>query len=176
MAANEPTAARKPMTITGLVFLIIVGLLIVATGTIAGFRLMMEWPAINGAKIAPTAIIALTPQSIAPQRPLTDPAAAPALPGIAQNAATAQALFDAAVRAGETVPNVGQSEPVILQSKPVERMPAGENVPTAEPLVENSGIFGSKPAVVDVQGTQQCKHGQIWTARGCKNPTPTGAP
>jgi hypothetical protein len=101
--------------------------------------------------------------------------AAPAIPGVAQNAATAQALYDAAVQAGEQaapVPNVGQGAPVEIISKPAERQPAGDNVPTAEPVqqAESGGMFGSKPALINPQADHQCKHGQAWTEKGCKNP------
>lgn len=42
------------------------------------------------------------------------------------------------------------------------RQPAGDNVPTAEPVVEGA-------PVVNVQETHECRHGQIWTDSGCKN-------
>lgn len=48
-------------------------------------------------------------------------------------------------------------------------VPTSEPIPTADP----NSQFGSKPAVVNPQRDHQCLHGQIWTARGCKNPTPT---
>lgn len=179
MASETPTR-RPPFLAVVLNYLSYVFLF-----AICGVMLFLAWPVIH-ARLSgmpavtlptlPTAAIALPAR---PPAPLSAPLAAPALPGVAQNAATAQALYDAAVQAGEPQPNTNLTNdpaPVIVQSKPVERMPAGENVPTAEPIVENSGIFGSKPAVVDIQGTQQCKHGQVWTARGCKNPTPIGAP
>jgi hypothetical protein len=94
--------------------------------------------------------------------------------GIAQNAATAQAMFDAAVAAGEDVPNInatGESAPALLVSKPSVREGAGANVPTAEPLVQTNERFGSKAAPVDIQATKECKHGQVWVdGKGCRNP------
>lgn len=177
MASETPTR-RPPFLAVVLNYLSYVFLF-----AICGVMLFLAWPVIH-ARLSgmpavtlptlPTAAIALPAR---PPAPLSAPLAAPALPGIAQNAATAQALYDAAVEAGETQPNVGQSEPAILQSKPVERMPAGENVPTSEPIVpaESGGIFGSKPVIVNVQETHTCKHGQVWIdGKGCKNPTPVG--
>jgi hypothetical protein len=93
--------------------------------------------------------------------------------GIAQNAATAQAMFDAAVLAGETVPNInatGESAPALLVTKPSVREGAGENVPTAEPLVQNNDQFGSKQEPINIQETHTCLHGQVWSGKGCRNP------
>ncbi len=120
---------------------------------------------------APTAIIAPRP---AYQPPVAAPAAP--IPGIAQNAATAQALFDAAVQAGEQaapIPNVGQGAPAVIGERPNAREAAGDNAPTAEPIApaESGGIFGSKPVLVNPQETHQCNHGQQWVdGKGCKNP------
>lgn len=121
----------------------------------------------------PTAAVTLPAR---PPAPLSAPVAAPALPGIAQNAATAQAAFDRAVQVGETQPNTNVTNdpaPVIVQSKPVNRQPAGDNVPTAEPVqqAESSGIFGSRPVIINPQETHECKHGQRWVdGKGCRNP------
>jgi len=166
MAAEE---TRRTSTTSMLVYILIT-IMFATVGTIAGFRLMMAWPALMGetqpAQAQPTAIIA--PRPAYQPAPVVAPAP---IPGIAQNAATAQAEYDAAVRAAEPVPNVGQGERVVINERPAEeRQGAGENVPTAEPVVENSGIFGSKPLLTNPQADHTCKHGQVWTERGCKNP------
>jgi hypothetical protein len=149
---------------------------------VCGAMLFLAWPLIQAqlTTTTTTAPAALPTASVAPPRPQAAPAALPAeiaIPGVAQNAATAQALYDAAVQAGEQpVQNVdltNDSAPVIVQSKPAERRPAGENVPTAEPVVpaESGGIFGSKPVLINPQADHTCKHGQIWIdGKGCKNP------
>jgi hypothetical protein len=84
--------------------------------------------------------------------------------------ATATAAWDAA----QPVQNVGQGEPVTIGQRTNEREPAPAVVPTAEPVVEGSAddLFGSKPAVVNPQETHECRHTQVWTDSGCKNPTP----
>lgn len=151
---------------------------------VCGAMLFLAWPLIQAQIGIPpastTGPLAQPTAMIAPQRPQAAPAvlpAAPAIPGVAQNAATAQALFDAAVRAADQpVPNADLTNdpaPVLLESKPVERMPASGNVPTAEPVIqaESGGIFGSKPVVVNPQESHTCKHGQVWIeGKGCKNP------
>lgn len=179
MASETPTR-RPPFLAVVLNYLSYVFLF-----AICGVMLFLAWPVIH-ARLSgmpavtlptlPTAAIALPAR---PPAPLSAPLAAPALPGVAQNAATAQALYDAAVQAGEPLENTNLTNdpaPVVVQSKPVERMPAGENVPTAEPVApaESGGIFGSKPVIVNVQETHECRHGQVWTEKGCKNPTPVG--
>jgi hypothetical protein len=102
--------------------------------------------------------------------------AAPAQPAVDVNQAISN--YNATQEAQfQQAPNVGQGEPVVIQQRASEeRLPAGDNVPTALPLPQGQtdGIFGSKPAApVNIQETHQCLHGQIWVeGRGCKNPTP----
>jgi hypothetical protein len=92
--------------------------------------------------------------------------------------ATSVAVYEATAQASLTapVPNVNPAPaPAQLGSRPAtERQAAPDVVPTAEPVTqaESGGIFGSKPAIVAPQETHECRHGQVWTARGCKNPTP----
>jgi hypothetical protein len=121
--------------------------------------------------VLPTAAIvpakAPVPPGARPQQgsaPIT--VSAPADAAIDAYNATAQAQYQEAISA--PVENTGQSVPVQLVTKPSARQPAGDNVPTAEPLVEGAPI-------VNIQATQQCLHGQTWTERGCKNPTSKGS-
>jgi hypothetical protein len=93
--------------------------------------------------------------------------------------ATAQAAYQQAVNAAAMpVPNIdttGDTSPNVRVSVPSERQPAGENVPTAEPLTQpqNTSQHGSKSKPVNIQETKTCLHGQVWIdGRGCKNPTP----
>ena len=120
--------------------------------------------------------------TLPPYQPAT-PAAPNVQQGIDQYNAAEQARADAlaAAAAAAPVPNTdttNDSAPLVHESKAVpDRQPAGENVPTAEPLVqaESTDLFGSKPvaAPVNIQETHQCLHGQVWTASGCHRPTPT---
>lgn len=125
----------------------------------------------------PTAIVAPGPAAPAYQ----PPAEQLIQPAIDAYNATETARYQEAI-APPVVPieNVGQGERVEFGSKPAEeRMPSGENVPTSEPLpqTETNDRFGSKTKPVNIQETHQCLHGQIWVdGRGCKNPTPVGAP
>lgn len=173
MAANEPTTRR--MSTTGVLVYFLVTIMFATVGTIAGIRLITVWPALMGGAVQPTAAPTAYVVPTQPARlPISDPAPL-VLPGIAQNEATAQTLFDAAVQAGEPaapVENVGQGDaPAVISERPAdERQPSGENVPTAEPIV--TSMFGSNSAdpPVNVQETQQCKHGQVWVdGKGCKN-------
>lgn len=94
--------------------------------------------------------------------------------------ATAQAQFDAAVQAPLPVENVGQGEPAVLVSKPADRQPAGENVPTSlpiEPQAQSDNGHGTKSKPVNIQETKTCLHGQVWIdGKGCRNPTPVAQP
>lgn len=174
---RSPHTPRRPFidSITNVVALAMV----VIVGWLAWPMLVSEFQSRVGLSV-PTISPPPTAQPVRPQlAPVQPQLAAPAIPGIAQNAATAQAAYDAAVRAAETQPNVNttnDSAPVVVESKPAERMPAGANAPTAEPIApaESGGIFGSKPVVTDPQATHECRHGQVWTDAGCKNPTPVG--
>lgn len=111
---------------------------------------------------------------IAPQRPANRPASAPApaalpaatpIPGICQDQACADAAYQAAVEAAEQPAVVHPDNvivPVVIQERTFERTPPpppGE-APMAEPVA----------GPVDIQGTHQCRHGQVWTDAGCKNP------
>lgn len=121
---------------------------------------------------APTAAIRI-PQpgggtSIEPRR---EPAAVTPIPGLAGNEATATAQYNQAVQQsqnGAVVLPANDHAPVQLIQQPAERMPAGDNVPTAEP------VDAGAPAV-DVQETHTCLHGQTWTDAGCKNPDSKGS-
>jgi len=56
-----------------------------------------------------------------------------------------------------------------------DRQPAGENVPTAEPIpqTQSNDAFGTKrTAPINIQETHQCLHGAVWTDSGCHYPTP----
>jgi len=186
MAAEETTPRRPPFLAILLnylsyliLFAVCIAMLIVAWPLV---RANLSGQPLAAPPVAPTAIIA--PR--APSAPISQPApiVAPPIPGIAQNAATAQAEYDAAVRAAEQqaapVPNTGQSVPVVINEKPAgARQPSGDNVPTAEPIqpAESNDQFGSKPVLVNPQETHTCLHAQVWVdGKGCKNPTPVGAP
>jgi hypothetical protein len=112
----------------------------------------------------------------APSAPFSAPVGIPAAPidGIAQNAATAQAMFDAAVQAGEqpqqNVDNTGDTAPVIHGQRTNDRPAAGENVPTAEPVQVVTDWFGNKQKPINIQESHTCLHGQVWTGKGCRNP------
>lgn len=145
---------------------------------VCGVTLFLAWPTIRAQLTAPPATLpgalptaqVARPQAAPAARPQAAPVNVPAQIDAYNATATAQ-YQDAIQRA--PVPNVGQGAAVDLVSKPAERMPAGENVPTAEPIIqaESGGIFGSKPVLINPQETHECKHGQIWIeGKGCKNP------
>ncbi len=186
--ASEPTTHPRPsfmaVALYYATYVLIFG--------IVGLTLFLGWPGIvatfqarmGGAPPAqPTAPAVATPRVAAPA-PLSDTIGSQAapIPDIAQNGATASAMYDATAQAANVLsvpPNVdttGDSAPLIHESQASDRQGAGENVPTAEPIVEpqSGGIFGSKPVVVNPQETHQCLHGAVWTEAGCKNPTPVG--
>lgn len=119
-----------------------------------------------------------------PYHPMPDqPAIAPA-DAIADYNATAEAQYQQALSPqAAPVPNVdttGDTAPLQYASKPApDRQPAGDTVPTAEPITEaeSNDQFGSKPAApINIQQTQSCLHGQVWTESGCHRPTPVGQP
>jgi hypothetical protein len=88
------------------------------------------------------------------------------IPGVAQNEATATAQYNEAVRRsqnGAVVLPENDPQPVQFIQVETERQAAGDNVPTAEPVQEGA-------PVVNIQETHECKHGQVWTDAGCKNP------
>lgn len=161
---------------------------------VCGVMLFLAWPLVQAQiagipQAAPSAPLAQPTALIAPR---SLPAAQPAFQAVptaslAQIEATSMAVYQATVQAVNAasvpLPNVdttGDTTPPILVSRPAEeRQAAGENVPTAEPIApaESGGIFGSKPAIVAPQESHECKHGQVWIdGKGCKNPTPVGAP
>ena len=121
---------------------------------------------------APRATLpAYQPRPAAPAQP----AAATAQPAIDAYNATAEAQYQEAISAPAPVENIGQGERVVLEQRAApERLPAGDNVPTAMPLPQpdNSGAFGSKSKPVNIQETKTCLHGQVWVNPGCRNPTP----
>lgn len=181
MATNESTTPRRPMgllmCLCALIFT--VAFILVSWPTIqhylAGLRApvpaMLIVTATPGVGVRPT-----QPGYAPPRQSSSDMSANPA------NMATAQAQADAAYATAVAgtervpVPNTGQGEPAVLGQRVADdRQPAPAYAPTAEPLPQTQvdGAFGSKPAPpVDIQATHQCKHGQVWTDAGCKNPTP----
>lgn len=94
--------------------------------------------------------------------------------------ATSQAIYQATAQAAEVratplpnVNNTGDTSPSIRISKPADR-PAPPPPGEASAQDAPSDAFGSKPVggPVDIQGTHQCLHGQVWTDTGCHKPTP----
>lgn len=146
---------------------------------IIGVTLFLAYPSLR-AQIAgaPGREQPITRPTLPPYRgdpPFEQPAVAPA-DAIANYNATAEAQYRAAI-APEATPvpntdNTGDTAPLIHMEKPADdRQPAGDKVPTAEPV--NNGI-GSKPigGPINIQETHQCLHGQVWTDSGCHRPTP----
>jgi hypothetical protein len=103
----------------------------------------------------------------------------PAVPAV--NVEATSAAYNATEQARilpETQPNVdntNDSAPVVRGQKENVIEPSNGIVPTAEPIqqTQSDGAFGSKSKPVNIQETHTCLHAQIWTDRGCKNPTPT---
>jgi hypothetical protein len=170
MEVPTPRATLKRTPLDTVVTILVVGLI-----AIVGF---LAWPALveqfqirMGGAVPPAL---LQPTAIVRPAPAQNVVRPVVVPGVAQNEATAQAMYDAAVQEVAPVPNVNPAPaPAQLVTKPADRQAAPDVVPTAEPRPANDGIFGSKPAVVNPQEEHACLHGQVWTARGCKNPTPT---
>lgn len=147
---------------------------LIAVAAILVFLYIM-WPAVvarytgtqPAAPLAPaTAVIRSQPAS-APDVPRT---VATPIPGLAQNEATATAQYNEAVQRsqnGAVILPANDPQPVQLIQQPAERQPAGDNVPTAEPVEAGA-------PVVNIQQTHECKHGQQWTDAGCKNPDGKG--
>jgi len=172
---NEPRRPRRSLLET-LAYLFTIGI-IVLTGFLA-------WPLAQARLAGQLSTLPLPTAFVAPPaRPLPARPSVPEQPAIApQDAiadynATAEAQYQEAIQQ-QPQPNVnttGDTAPLQYVSKPAERQPAGDNVPTAEPIQpsESNDQFGSKPAKpINIQETRTCLHGQIWTERGCKNPTP----
>jgi hypothetical protein len=156
--------------------------------------LLVAWPVIGPrlhemiggvsapVQLAPASLPAPTLRPQAPSAPRTGTEGSGAAPidGIAQNSATATAMYQATAQAAlvqsAPPPNVNttnDSAPVVREQIATDRQPAGENVPTAEPVQEgeSGGIFGSKPVIVAPQMTHECRHGQVWVEeKGCRNP------
>lgn len=107
------------------------------------------------------------PTAIVIRLPIQDQRREPAaLPGIAQNEATATAQYNQAIKQqqnGAIVLPQNDPAPVLHIQEQTDRQPAGDNVPVAEPVQEGA-------PVINIQETHQCKHGQVWTDAGCKNP------
>lgn len=176
MATNE----RPRSASDALINVLLIGVLAVV-GWLAWPSLVTQFQARTG--IAPLAAPAALPTAIvrpaapASQPRLEQPAIAPQ-DAIADYNATAEAQYRDAVQAQQQ-PNVnttGDAAPLQRISKPADRQPAGDIVPTAAPIpdAQSTDQFGSKPAApINIQETHTCLHGQIWTERGCKNPTPT---
>jgi hypothetical protein len=179
MTTNTPPARAS-------LFGAVVNILIVCFVLLMGYLLwpfaVAQWQGIAPGPLAlpttlPTAAVQArtTPAPRAqegPSAPISAPAGVQpvAIPGIAQNAAEADALYNAAVLAGEQRADPAPA-PAILVTKPSVREGAGANVPTAEPVVVVTDWFGSKQAPVNIQATHECKHGQVWVdGKGCRNP------
>lgn len=175
MATNESTPARP--SLFAILFnygitLFVIGFLIV--------MLYLVWPMvrarISGMPELPTAALVPQARPVAPAQPRAEdrPVAAPALPGIAQNEATATAMYNAAINAANAapVPNT-DSAPITAEEKPAVREHAVENAPTTEPLTNqpSDDQTGARRRVPNPQAGQ-CLHGAVWTDHGCKNPTP----
>jgi len=181
MTTTETTARR--VSLFGQLLTIIAMLLIVIAGVLAAVWLMSTVPGVApmaAPQALPTAAVRVPP--FPAPRPQTsqegsgrtiDPQPM-VIPGIAQNAATAQAMFDAAVQAGEqpqqNVNLTGDTAPVIHGQRTNDRQPAGENVPTAEPVQVVTDWFGNKQKPINIQETHTCLHGQVWNGKGCHNP------
>lgn len=187
----QPTPRRSLMDmITNIVALAMV----VIVGWLAWPMLLHEFQTRTG--MAPPTAPALTqptmpaaplarPQPAPASAPVSAPAQAVPTASLAQIEATSLAIYQATASAAELhtmpVPNTditGDAAPIVLdQQSAEERHAAGDNVPTAEPVqqAESSGMFGSKPVLVNPQETHECKHGQVWVGeQGCRNPTPIG--
>jgi hypothetical protein len=189
MAMTEPTvtttAAARPSCMAALVSYVVYGLiivlaimLIVGVGVALHDRLTLpaapDLPALT-LPTADTARLAPTP------RPISDPISEPNPNRVQSDIdaynATETAQYQHAIDA--PAPNVNitnDSAPIETEAKPAARQPAGENVPTAEPIAQPAGDdqTGSKPVLVNPQEAHQCLHGAVWTENGCKNPTPQG--
>jgi hypothetical protein len=144
---------------------ILVFLFIMWPVVVARFTGQLEAPA-----LAPATAVVRPPVV---RQPIEDTRREPAaIPGIAQNEATATAQYNAAVQEaqhGAIVLPENDSAPVLRIQEQSDRQPAGDNVPVAEPIEA-----GTAP-VVNIQETHACKHGQVWTEFGCKNPEGKGS-
>lgn len=172
MATRERTRSASD-TLVNLLLVVVLAIV----GWLAWPSLVTQFQARTG--ITPLAIPPTLPTAIVwPAAPAYQPrpaldAAVPIDAAIADYNATAEAQYQQAVQQ-QPVPNAdetGDTAPLQRISKPADRAPAGDNVPTAEP--QNSE-FGSKPAApINIQESHTCLHGQIWTDSGCHRPTPT---
>ena len=142
--------------------------------------LFLMWPMITArlaqSGVALPSLPTLPTAYVSPRSsPLTAPQGIPALT-LEQISATSTAIYQATAQAAEPPPNTnatGDSAPLLIEQKPSVRLPAGENVPTAEPLSvpQSDDQTGSKLLPVNPQATHECRHGQVWIAeKGCKNP------
>lgn len=144
---------------------------------------LTSWPAIRPYLHLPAAATPGVTTVFATATPA--PAARPTLRPIqnaggsynSQVAADSAYATAVAVQQAAPVPNqnaTGDTSPIIYAEKPAaDRQPAGDNVPTSEPLPAVTDQFGSRSVdpPVDIQATHQCKHGQVWRdGAGCKNP------
>lgn len=178
MAASEGTFGSAVKTVSNIIS-ILIGL--AAIGAI-GF---IVWPSIKDKPLKDIIILETADVAHPTVRPFATPipntgdsgagapAAVPTMSNV-QIEATSQAIYQATVIAVENAAqppaNTGQGAPAQLVVKPAERLPAGDNVPTAEPMPQVNESFGSKQVIVAPQETHTCKHGQVWTDKGCKNP------
>lgn len=180
-----PRGMRFTIWLSNAVYLIIL-LIFVGAGVFLWPLIWSQARASLGLSTSPAPLVAPTtatppnlarPPISAPHKPAGDVVAP--IPGIAQNSATADAMYQEAIDAANVapLPNVGQdaSAPVIAVELPSSRTHDVENAPTAEPLSQSVSDeqTGEKRVVVNIQETQQCRHGQVWTdGKGCRNPTP----
>lgn len=142
--------------------------------TFIGAMLYLMWPALQARTTGAPMPALPTAAVVAPPAPPRLPVVAPDVQGAINNYnATAQAQYQ---QQASPVPNVNltnDSAPLEVEQRAApDRLPAGDNVPTAEPVVVSQGDdqTGSKPVLVNPQETHTCKHGQVWTDAGCKNP------
>lgn len=153
---------------------------------LAFVAVVTQWQTIAGHLPTTGAIILIATPTVgtAPVAPAQPRISAPAVPRAAvpvpaltldQINATSIAIYQATAAAAEPVPNqdnTGDTAPLTHESAEFDRQPAPAYAPTAEPQPVVDDQFGSKQAPINIQETHQCKHGQIWTDSGCKNPTP----
>ena len=173
---TQESSRKPPAGWVALNYLLtILGVLVFAAG------LIIAWPMVQarlaGETIAPVGAPQAQPTAqVFRGQPYSGgasdarPAATP-IPGIAQNEATATAQYNQAIQEsqrGAIVLPQNDTAPVLRVQEQTDRQPAGDNVPVAEPVDESA-------APVNIQQTHECRHGQVWTDAGCKNPDSKGS-
>lgn len=177
MATNESTFGTATKTAANIIGML-VG--IAALGAI----IMIGLPYINTKALQQIIILPTSDTSGLKARATPIPAfdtrvdAAPAL-SLDQVNATSIAIYQATVVAVDSqspAQNVDQlpadaSMPQYVEKPAPDRQPAGaNNVSVAVPIDAAHGSKETGP--VNIQETHECKRAQVWTAGGCKNPTP----